>query len=988
MTNAKILVVEDESIVAKDIAETLKSQGYDVPAIALSGEQAIEKAEQTRPDLVLMDIVLKGDMDGIAAAEQIRDRFSIPVVYLTAYADSEVIERARITEPFGYIIKPFEARELHTNIEMALYKHKAEEAYRTLVDHSLQGLAIFQDGRVAFANQAMAQITGYPVDEMLALPPEKVQAFVHPDDRELVWNRHRDRLNGEELPERYELRGIHKDGSICWLELDASRIEYQGKPAIQAAYVDVTERKKAEDARAKSERELKIRDRINNIFLTVPDEKMYTEVLNLVLEVMESEFGTFGYFNEDGAFVVPAMTRNIFWEKCNVPEKDIIFERGTFSGIWAKAIEEEKTLYSNEGPFHTPKGHITITNTMVTPIIYHDKVISAIHIANKSGSYNETDQAMLETLASKIAPVLYARLQADKQDKERKIAEESLRKREELHELFFSQSLDGFFFMMFDEPVRWDDTVDKEKVMDHVFAHQKITKINDAMLQQYGASRDQFIGMTPNDLYEHNIDHGREFWTRFFDAGQLHTETRERKLDGTPIWIEGDYTCLYDSQGRITGHFGVQREITDEKRAKEVLRENEAKYRTLFESMAQGAFYQRADGVLVDCNPAVLEMFGLTRDQFLGSTSMDPRWKAIHEDGSDFSGEQHPSMEALRTGEPVRSVVAGVFNPGKEEYVWLSINAIPQFKPGQDKPYQVFVTLHDITERKKAEEKIRQTKESYDRLTDNANEAIFRVKAGGGYVTYLNTAAERMFGYSKAEWAEDPSLGSKIIHPDFKEKQREIIDELNTTKETIKNTILKWIAKDGHEVIVEYTIVPIIDNSGKVIYFESIGRDITERIMATEALQESEENYHSIFDTANDAIFIHDAKTGAILDVNRKMCEMYGYTPEEVRKVNVEALSSGKSPYTLKHALGKITKATEGEPQLFEWHAKDKAGKLFWVEVNLKLATIGGHERLLAIVRDITERKKADKVLRESQYDLLKSQEIAHLGHWKLAPKT
>jgi signal transduction histidine kinase len=126
MTNERIMIVEDERIIADDIQITLEDLGYTVPCAAASGKDAIDKAEKHRPDLVLMDIVLQGEMDGIDAAKQIYSRFDIPIIYLTAYADESVLERAKKTAPFGYIIKPFEDRELHSGIETALFKHKME----------------------------------------------------------------------------------------------------------------------------------------------------------------------------------------------------------------------------------------------------------------------------------------------------------------------------------------------------------------------------------------------------------------------------------------------------------------------------------------------------------------------------------------------------------------------------------------------------------------------------------------------------------------------------------------------------------------------------------------------------------------------------------------------------------------------------------------------------------------------------------------------
>jgi PAS domain S-box-containing protein len=152
-------------------------------------------------------------------------------------------------------------------------------------------------------------------------------------------------------------------------------------------------------------------------------------------------------------------------------------------------------------------------------------------------------------------------------------AEQALQESKDLLELFFSQSLDGFFFMMLDQPLRWCETTDKENALDYIFANDRITKVNAAMLAQYGAREDQLVGRTPAELLVHDIPSARRRWREFLDSGHLHLETDERTVDGRPITIEGDYICLYDSEDRFIGHFGIQRDITDRKQAEnEVLR--------------------------------------------------------------------------------------------------------------------------------------------------------------------------------------------------------------------------------------------------------------------------------------------------------------------------------------------------------------------------------------------------------------------------------
>ena len=126
MERVRILVVEDEGVTAMDIQAQLQSLGYDVPALAFSGEEALVQVDKTRPDLILMDVRLKGQLNGIETAQYIREHYTIPIIYLTAYADDETLRQAKVTEPIGYILKPFESKALHSTIEMALYRHKME----------------------------------------------------------------------------------------------------------------------------------------------------------------------------------------------------------------------------------------------------------------------------------------------------------------------------------------------------------------------------------------------------------------------------------------------------------------------------------------------------------------------------------------------------------------------------------------------------------------------------------------------------------------------------------------------------------------------------------------------------------------------------------------------------------------------------------------------------------------------------------------------
>ena len=182
MINKQILVVEDELVVAENIQDRLESLGYSVPAVVSTGEEAVQKARELQPDLILMDIKLEGEMDGVEAANQIWQRFNIPVIYLTAYGDDQTLQRAKITEPYGYILKPFEIRELHSNIEMALYKHRIEsklrdkEEWLSTVLESIGDavIAVDKEEYITFINPIAETLTGWKQKDALGKPLKTV----------------------------------------------------------------------------------------------------------------------------------------------------------------------------------------------------------------------------------------------------------------------------------------------------------------------------------------------------------------------------------------------------------------------------------------------------------------------------------------------------------------------------------------------------------------------------------------------------------------------------------------------------------------------------------------------------------------------------------------------------------------------------------------------------------------------------------------------
>ncbi|MGA2935936.1 MAG: PAS domain S-box protein, partial [Syntrophobacteraceae bacterium] len=836
---------------------------------------------------------------------------------------------------------------------------EGERKFRAIFDQTFEFMGLLTvDGRLIEANKTVLQFSGVQESDVIGKLFWETPWWKHStEQQEMLRVAVKKAVAGEFV--RFETVHPAADGSLHCTDFSLKPVmdEAGGIVFLIAEARDINERKRAEEALQQSEREKAILNQIANVFLTIPDEKIFEEVLAVILKTLKCRYGVFGYIGDGGDLIIPSMTKEI-WSDCQVEGKSIVFPRHLWGdSLWGKAIKEKKS-FSSDGPFQTPEGHLPIYNFLTVPVVFADKTIGLASVANKDGGFSVEDKTVLERIAGNISPILNARLQRDKQELERKRAEEALRESEER----LRQIIDLVPHMIFVKD--WDG---KYLLVNKAVAEANNTSVS-ALTGKYHADFHPYQSELQNMLQDDRevMTKGKTKFISEEPCTDAQGNLRFLQTTKVPFHLPGDKTPAV---------LGVAIDITDKKRAEEVLRESEAKYRLISENTGDVIWqFDLPTDQFVYVSPSVHRLLGFTPEEVVGQ-----------------------KMEAILTPASMQYVtkqlpqVIAAFNAG-DESVRVTTHEVEQLhKDGSVVPTEVVSTLlqdaagrvdriigvsRDITEQRHAAEALRESETKFRTLVDTMMEGValheiiydeqgmavdyrilsvnpaFEKHTGLKSEQVLGQLASKIYGIDKAPYLERYALVAGSGEPD--------------SFETYFPSMNRFFR--------------ISVTSQKPSYFATVFENITRRKQAEDALKESEQQLANIIDFLPDATFVINNE-GEVIAWNKAIEEMTGVKASDMlgrgdyeyalpfygerRPILIDLVRNPQEDILSKYI--RITRRTNeiaGEAYM----PALRAGKTcLYGTASVLRDSSGNIVGAIESIRDITEHKQAEDALREGE---------------------
>jgi PAS domain S-box-containing protein len=947
----RALVVDDEADARRVVARTLERLGYRVVGTACDGVEAVERARELRPDVVVMDLEMPR-LDGIGAARQICDTCATPVVVMTGYGDRGHLDRATEAGVGAFLTKPVKAADLDRAITVAVGRFADQQALRrvnrdldaqverhnrqvernrSVLDALMDGLYLIDmEGRILETSDAGCELSGYSRDELLSM---------RVSDLEIVYT-------AEEVAERlgrlaaagagrFESKLRRKDGRI--VDVDVS-VSYS--PAENRCFVLVRDI----SARTRTEGLLRIQHDLAMDMARLDDiAEAMPRVLAACLEIDGVECGGVYLLDPVSGELSLACDHGLSDEslalvrnyKADSPQAALVRE-GRACYLEGAELKERFAFCFAEG----------LRTVAVVPVLYDGTAVAALNVGSRVLDTMEPwARDGLEGIAAQIGGVV-ARLRAqealrDSQRRLQSLLDEARAAQQRLADII--DFLPDATFV-----------VDKDK---------RVIAWNRAIEEMTGTRKEDILGRGDSAYATAFYGERRPILIDLIGRADLDVESKYayvRKEDrtlfaevtvplvfggrGADLWATA--SALMDSSGNEIGAIESVRDITARKQALNALRLAEEKYRSIFENAFEGIFQSTPDGTLVTANPALARILGHgSVEEAIGSCRRSAT--GIYTD----PGVRRRLVETLEREDAVVCLETEFRRAdGRNVLVAMSVRGVR----GPDGRLQLLEGfLQDVTERRQAEDALRAEKAFSDAIIDNIPGTFFVINEHLRLVRW-NRAMERISGLSAEELRDiDPVL--LVAAGDRARTTAALADVCAVGAASVEAGALH---KDGHTT-------PFLFNGSRfqaagATYVLGAGSDLTERQRTEDELRRSEERFSKAFRASPAAVAVTTFRAGRLLDVNESLARLLGYGREELIGRTVAELGIWDSP----RDRARLLKALKAEQRVHDWECRFRGrdGALLVTRYSAEVVDIGGERCLLSLLVDVTEQKRAEQL--------------------------